>query len=384
MTATYPTERAVPGLSQQVSTRIAFFIAGFAVSSWAPLVPFAKDRANLDEGVLGLLLLSLGLGSLLTMPITGLLAGRFGCRVVIMLASLVICLTLPLLAVLSSLPALAVALFFFGAGVGTVDVAVNIQAVIVEKASGRSMMSGFHGLYSVGGIVGAAGVTALLSFGMSPLAATAVSVGIILLLLAGFARHLLPYGSESHDPLFVVPRGKVMFIGALCFIMFLAEGAMLDWSALFLTQLRGLDPARAGLGYAAFAIAMTIGRLNGDRIVQALGASQVLILGGIGAAAGLGLGVAVPSVPVTLLGFTLVGLGASNIVPVLFSAAGRQHSMPANLAIAAITTIGYAGILCGPAGIGFVAKVSSLPLALGLVALGVLAVGLVGRLALED
>jgi predicted MFS family arabinose efflux permease len=246
------------------------------------------------------------------------------------------------------------------------------------------MMSGFHGLYSVGGIVGASAISGLLWLGLSPLAATLCAVGVILLLLAGFAKQLLPYGSESHDPLFVMPRGKVMFIGALCFIMFLAEGAMLDWSALFLTAHRGVEPAPAGLGYAAFAIAMSIGRLNGDRIVSALGGFRVLLGGGIGAAVGLGLAVTVPSILVTMLGFVLVGLGASNIVPVLFTAAGRQHSMPSNLAIAAITTIGYAGILCGPAGIGFVAKAASLPLALGLVGAGVLGVGLTAKMALRD
>lgn len=384
MTATLQAERLRPGLAQHISTRVAFFIAGFAVASWAPLVPYVKTRAHLDEATLGLLLLCLGTGSILTMPLTGVLTGRFGCRVVITIASLLICLALPLLAILPNVATLAVALFCFGAGVGTVDVAVNIQAIIVEKAAGRPMMSGFHGLYSAGGIAGAAGVSGLLWLGLSPFAAILCSTAIILLLLAAFARKLLPYGSESHDPLFSLPHGRVIFIGVLCFIMFLAEGAMLDWSALLLTSLRGVQPAQAGLGYAAFAIAMTAGRLNGDRIVQALGGFRVVLWGGFCAAAGLGLAVTVPSALTSLLGFALVGIGASNIVPVLFTAAGRQKTMPANLAIAAITTLGYAGILAGPAFIGFLAHATSLPIGLGSVALGLLFVALSGLAVVRE
>lgn len=165
-----------------------------------------------------------------------------------------------------------------------------------------------------------------------------------------------------------------MFIGALCFIMFLAEGSMLDWSALFLTTLRGVEHSQAGLGYALFSIAMTIGRLNGDRVVNALGRYKMLLIGSLCAAVGLALAVVCDSAAIALLGFMLVGLGASNVVPILFSAAGNQHDMPANLAIASVTTLGYAGILAGPALIGFIAQVSSLTVAFGCVTVLLLAV----------
>ncbi|VTP65086.1 Inner membrane protein ybjJ [Serratia rubidaea] len=165
----------------------------------------------------------------------------------------------------------------------------------------------------------------------------------IVLLLALAQKNLLR-DSDAQDggPLFVLPRGWVMFIGALCFIMFLAEGSMLDWSALFLTTLRGVEHSQAGLGYALFSIAMTIGRLNGDRVVNALGRYKMLLLGSLCAAVGLALAVVCDSAAIALLGFMLVGLGASNVVPILFSAAGNQHDMPANLAIASVTTLGYA------------------------------------------
>ena len=369
----------VPGRLEQMSTRIGFFIAGFGIAAWAPLVPYAKARAGLDEGTLGLLLLCLGVGSIIAMPVAGILASRYGCRRVMAGGTLLICLALPLLATVSSTPLLIAALFMFGAGLGGVDSTVNLQAVIVERASGKTMMSGFHGLFSLGGIVGAAGVSALLGLGMSPLGAMLVVVVFLLLALLKAAPHMLPYGSESAGPAFAVPHGVVLFIGSLCFIVFLAEGAVLDWSAVFLTSERSLDAAYAGLGYAAFALTMTVGRLTGDAIVHRLGAKRVIIVGGVTAAAGLLLATLAPAWEAALVGYALVGAGCSNIVPVLYTAVGKQKVMPESIAVPAITTLGYAGILAGPAVIGFIAHGSSLSIAFGLIALLLLAVAASGK-----
>jgi len=369
----------VPGRLEQMSTRVAFFIAGFGIAAWAPLVPYAKARAGLDEGTLGLLLLCLGVGSILAMPMAGILATRFGCRRVAVGGTLLICAALPLLATVSSIPALIGALFMFGAGLGTVDSTVNLQAVIVERASGKTMMSGFHGLFSLGGIVGAAGVSALLGFGVSPLGAMLVVVVLLLIALCKAAPHMLPYGSESSGPAFAVPHGIVLFIGAMCFIVFLAEGAALDWSAVFLAQERGIDTAYAGLGYAAFALTMTVGRLTGDAIVHRLGATRVLVFGGLTAAGGLFLATFAPSWELALVGYALLGAGCSNIVPVLYTAVGKQTVMPESVAVPAITTLGYAGILAGPAVIGLIAHGSSLSFAFGLMAVLLVAVAIGGK-----
>ena len=369
----------VPGRLEQMSTRIAFFIAGLGIAAWAPLVPYAKVRAGLDDGTLGLLLLCLGVGSILAMPLAGMLASRFGCRKVATGGTLLICLALPLLATVSSIPALIAALFIFGAGLGTVDSTVNLQAVIVERASGKNMMSGFHGLFSLGGIVGAAGVSGLLGLGISPLGATLVVVVILLIALAKAAPHLLPYGSDSSGPAFAIPHGIVLFIGVMCFIVFLAEGAALDWSAVFLAQERGIDTAYAGLGYAAFALTMTTGRLTGDSIVRRLGATRVMVFGGLTAAAGLFMATLAPSWEAALVGYALLGAGCSNIVPVLYTAVGKQTVMPESIAVPAITTLGYAGILAGPAVIGFIAHGSSLSFAFGLTAVLLMAVAIGGK-----
>jgi len=353
------------GPKQRLSTRLAFLAAGLAMSAWAPLVPFAKERLALGEADLGLLLLCLGAGSLMAMPVTGLLASRFGCRIVVLASGAFVCLVLPGLAMAPTPMLLGATLFAFGAALGTLDVAMNVQAVIVERESGGALMSGFHGLFSVGGFIGAGLMALMLWAGMTPVGASvAVSLLVALSLLAG-APHLLrePDAGEGHGSMFVVPHGAVIFIGVLCFLCFLAEGAILDWSALLLTSEQGMDATRAGLGYAAFAAAMTVGRLTGDRVVSRLGGKRVLLLGGLCSAAGFFVAVLAPSAPLALVGFLLVGLGASNVVPILFTAAGNQSAMPAGLAIGAITTLGYAGILAGPAVIGFVAHSAGLSLA---------------------
>ena len=380
MTAINTQTPFVPGRLEQMSTRIAFFIAGFGLAAWAPLVPYAKARAGLDEATLGLLLLCLGAGSILAMPIAGLLATRFGCRRVTIGGTLLICLSLPLLATAGSIPLLIATLFVFGAGLGIVDSTVNLQAVIVERASGRNMMSGFHGMFSVGGIAGAAGVSALLALGLTPLWAIVVVIVLTLAALLKAAPHMLAYGSESTGPAFAVPHGVVLFIGLLCFTVFLAEGAMLDWSAVFLTTEKQIGEAYAGLGYAAFALTMTAGRLTGDTIVRRLGARRVIVLGGLFAAVGLALATLAPGWEVALAGYALVGIGCSNIVPVLYTAVGKQTVMPENIAVPAITTLGYAGILAGPAAIGFVAHASSLSIAFLLIAAMLVAVAISGRI----
>jgi predicted MFS family arabinose efflux permease len=365
---------------EQLSTRISFFIAGFVIAAWAPLVPYAKARAGIDDAVLGLILLCLGIGSIVTMPVAGALAARFGCRLVIAIASLLLSLTLPLLATVASLPLLVASVLVFGSAIGALDVAINIQAIIVERESGRSMMSGFHGQFSLGGIAGAAGVTGLLAAGSLPLAATLCVSGAIIVLLATAAPHMLPYGARREGPAFAVPHGVVLFIGVLCCIAFLTEGAVLDWSAVFLTSVRGMATSYAGLGYAVFAMAMTIGRFTGDRIVQRFGGANTIVFGGLCAALGFALAALLPSWQAALPGYALVGIGCSNVVPVLFSSVGRQAVMPEHVAVPAITTLGYAGILAGPALVGFVAHVASLATAFLMLAIMLVGVAAGGRL----
>ena len=240
---------------------------------------------------------------------------------------------------------------------------MNVQAVIVERAGAKPMMSGFHAFYSLGGIVGAASVSILLTLGATPLESTLAALVVIVLAVLLAYPGLLPYGNPAEGPAFAIPRGVVLFLGLLSFIVFLVEGSMLDWSAVLMTEQRGTGPGQAGFAFASFSMAMTLGRLIGDRVVAKVGRRPVVAIGGLLAAGGIALATLVSIRVVELFGFALVGVGCSNIVPVLFTAVGRQKTMPQSVAVPAITTLGYAGILTGPAGIGFIAHHSNLSVA---------------------
>lgn len=356
--------------AERTSTRIAFLIAGLIMSAWAPLVPLAKERTGLDDGGLGFLLLGLGTGSIVAMPFAGYLTARYGCRPVIVWSTIALCAVLPLLSSVSWLPGLAAAVLLFGACMGMLDCAMNIQSIIVEKDSGEALQSGFHALYSVGGILGAGALTVLLSLGLDPLLSVLCIVAIVMSALYKAAPNLLTYGTEQDGPSFAIPKGIVFLLGILCFIVFLTEGALLDWSAVFLVSSREMEPNMAGLGYACFAATTTVGRLTGDAIVRRLGGVRVVTFGGLIAAVGMIVSLSFDGWQASLIGYALVGAGCSNIVPVLFTAVGRQKRMPQRVAIPAIISMGYAGILIGPAIIGFVAHMSTLSIALsGLVIL---------------
>lgn len=331
-------------------------------------MPYAKSRLGVDEGALGLLLLCLGLGSVLAMLAAGPLTARFGSRPVIVIGGAGMALLLPMLAIAPTPLTLGVALFGFGAFLGAMEVGMNIHAVEVEKAGGRPMMAGFHGLFSIGGFFGSTIMTLWLSASLGAAWGTAISALVMLVLLAVAYPRLLTHVHVEKAPLFVAPKGLVLLLAGLATITFLAEGAILDWSALLLTGTGLVNEAQGGLGYMVFAIAMTFGRLTGDWVTARLGDRQMMFWGGIIAVAGFIVLLLAPVAAVALLGFGLIGLGASNVVPVLFRQAGNQKDMPSGLAVAAITTTGYAGILVGPAGVGFVAHGIGLPSAFWIIA----------------
>ncbi|HEY0209919.1 MFS transporter [Acerihabitans sp.] len=344
----------------RLATRLVFFIAGFATATWAVIVPFAKANTGVNEATLGTLLLCLGMGALIAMPLTGMLTTRYGCRRVITVALAIVTPATPLLAGISDTALLATVLLLFGIGVGVTDCAMNIQAIIVERQARTPLMSGFHGMYSVGGIAGAGFMTLMLTLGASVLIASLAAAAIVALLLVLSLEGLLPWANPATGQGFAVPRGIVLLIGIVCYAVFLAEGTVLDWSAVFLTEVRGMPETMGGLGFTAFAVAMTVARLTGDRLIAWLGALPMVFGGAVVAAGGFALVTFVPAWSLTLLGYVLVGAGCANIVPVMFSAVGRQTLMPQAAAVPAITTMGYLGVLAGPAMVGYIAHGSSL------------------------
>ncbi|MES2312312.1 MAG: MFS transporter [Pseudomonadota bacterium] len=369
MSGSIPAGRAQLGAATR-ATRLIFLTSGIGMASWAPMVPYAKARLGLDDADLGLVLLAFGGGSMVSMPLVGWLTHRYGNRKVISVAGLMLCVAIPLLAIVPNAPALAAVLLYFGAMLGAVDVAMNAHAVEVERRDGRALMSGFHGLFSIGGLAGAAIMSTLLALGLT-LWASALAIALLLALIVLSQRSsLLPGVDDAAEwsAVFRLPRGLVLLLGVLCFVSFLAEGSMLDWSAVLLRDFRGFSAASAGIGYACFSVAMAAGRLAGDRVVERLGPVSAVRIGASTAAIGFLLAAMAPWPAASLSGFVLIGLGASNIVPVMFSAAGRLPGNPPAISIAAVTMLGYAGLLSGPALIGFMAHASNLPVALAVVA----------------
>ena len=360
------------------ATSAIFLVCGTAMSSWAPMVPFAKSRMGVDDGTLGLILLALGGGSIVAMPVAGAAIHYWGSRPVILLSAVAACGVLPLLATAGTPLLVAGALFLFGAALGALDVSMNAQAIAVQEAMRRPVMSGFHALFSVGGLLGAAGVSLLLRSGLTLRAAGIVmSVALAALALACRTGLSTDGAAPAGTTLKVVASPRVLLLGGLCFISFLAEGVVLDWSAVFLRDVRQVDASLAGMGYAAFSVAMVVGRVAGDGLTHRLGGRRMLGFGAGVAAAGFLIAAGTAAAAGAIAGFVLVGLGAANIVPILFSASGRVPLVSPGLALATVTTIAYSGLLLGPALVGFVSDRASLPFAFVIVA------GLLGMIVLS-
>ncbi len=363
------------------ATRAAFLVAGFGLACWAPLVPLAKARLGVSDGTLGLLLLCLGLGSVAAMQLAGPLTSRMGARPAVIVGGAGQAVLLPFLAYAPGVGSMALALLLFGGFLGVIEVGMNVHAVEVEKRADRPLMSGFHGLFSVGGFVGASMMTLALSAGLAAVTGAIVAAALMIAALILAARRFIATPRAQEAPLLVVPRGIVVLLSLLAALTFLTEGAILDWGALLLSG-KGLMPAaQAGIGYSVFAVAMTFGRLTGDAVVARLGDRRTMFWGGLLAIAGYVVLLTAPVAPLAFAGFLLIGLGASNTVPVLFRLAGAQKAMPSGLAIASVTTVGYAGILVGPAAVGFVAQGIGLPSAFWILAAMLLLVPLCAGLA---
>lgn len=371
-----------------LSNRVAFLIAGFAIAAWAPMIPFVKERFALDEHNLGLLLLCVGIGSFVSMPTSGYFSSRFGCKWPIYVATVLISLCLIAIPFIHNIYLMAAVLFIMGINAVLIDVVSNINAALVEQYTKLNVMSGLHGLYSVGGFLGSLSVTFLLSANF-PFIFSGIYAAVILLgcLFLG-AHHLfntvhLPKEADelaTQEQTQETPVNKwsyytnptVLLIGLMCFIMFMTEGSMLDWSGVFLRTEHGISLEHAGYGYAAFAITMTIFRLTGDRIVSAFGRGRVIVIGTLFIASGFVIAVVIPHYLAAFAGFALIGIGASNVVPQLVSITARIKQVPTHISITIVNTVGFTGILVGPALIGFLAHAITLPYTYLVQALGVL------------
>jgi MFS family permease len=358
---------------------VVFLVNGAIFGSWAPHIPLVQERLGLGPAVLGAALLAIAVGALAAMLLSGGLIARLGSAPVTRASTLLMCLSLPLPALAPNLPALVAGLALLGLANGAMDVAMNAHGVAVENRLMRPIMSSLHGMFSLGGLIGA-GLGAVLLGILSP-AAHILGMTVLLLALAFLAlRHLLPGKVDVGDasPHFVLPNRATLALGALAFLVMMSEGAALDWSAAYLRGDLGASPSLAATGFAAFSATMALGRFGGDWLRHRLGAVTLVRGSAFLAALGLGTALLVGTPAMAVLGFACAGLGLSNTVPVLYGAAGRLPGQEPGAGIAAAATVGYTGFLAGPPLIGLAAELSSLGTALLLVAL---ACGLVGLFA---
>lgn len=367
----------VPGAAAaraaRTSTAAVFFLNGVGMANWVVRIPAVQERLGLGTGRLGLGLLGVAAGALVAMPLAGRLVARHGSRPVTRVSALLFAGALALPALAPSFALLAAALVVLGAANGALDVAMNAQAVAVEREYerryARPIMASFHALFSFGGLAGAAAGGLLAAHGVGApahLAWTALAVGMA---ITGAAARMLPAAADAapDGPAFARPTRALAALGVVAFCVLFGEGAMADWSAVYLRDVTGAGPGLAAAGYATFSLAMASGRAVGDGLTVRLGAARLVRLGGLLAALGLAVALLVAQPWAAVAGFGAVGAGLSIVFPTVLTAAGRLPGGAPSAAIAAVSTVGYTGFLAGPPVIGLVAEVVSLRGGLALV-----------------
>jgi MFS family permease len=361
----------------RLATATLFFANGCGLGSWLPHIPDVKIWHDLSDGVLGLALLAIAGGAVAALPVAGALTARYGSRPMSRAAALLFCAVLPLPLLAPDFALLLAAFILLGIGIGALDVSMNSHAVLVEECYGRPIMSSFHGMFSLGGLFGAALAGGAMTVGLPPVPHLITSAAVLgIAVLAAWPMLLPTAPAPAGGPRFVIPRGRLAALGAIALVAFMAEGAMGDWSAIHIRMDLGGAPATAAWGFAAFSLTMAIGRLSGDQLVARFGAAGMVVAGALIGAITLGAALLAGHPAAAVLGFAGMGIGLANVAPIVFSAAGRLPGLAPGIGIAAVSTAGYCGFLAGPPLIGLVAEASGLPVGLGLVA------GTVGLMAL--
>jgi MFS family permease len=359
----------------------AFLVHGLVVSTWVSRIAAMKGALHLGDGTLGLSLLGAAIGSVTAIPICGALVTRYGSRRISLWTAVGFCLALVPLALAQNLPMLIAALVFFGIMAGSNDVAMNALAVGTERLLGTPAMSRFHAMFSLGGIIGA-GLGALAAARGVPLATHLFAGAAISLMIAAVVARLTvetrAEKAPSHTPsLRRIPLALVA-LSAIGFCIFLSEGAIADWTAVYLKQVLHAGDGLVPVGYAVFSAAMALFRFGGDAITLRIGRAWTIRAGGAIAATGLALVVAAHTPYLALAGFGMAGAGFSSIIPLVFAAGGRIPGIGEGAGVATVSGLGYLGFLAGPPAIGFISEAFTLRAGLGLlVALSTLAVVLV-------
>lgn len=354
-------QSAFPPSRFAVST--LFLINGFILGSWAPKIPEFAERLALSDSGLGLMLFAFGAGSVVMMPVSGSQLARFGTRTVCVATTLLFLPALLAVTFAYSIPTAAIALFLFGGLTGAMDVAMNANAVEVERSMGRSIMSSCHAFWSLGGLIGAAlGGYLLATVGVVPHALIATGLALLGAIVAlPKVRADTPHAEDEKNPGARLPRTLLPWLlGIVALFGMMPEGAVLDWGAIYLRDELNAPLSHSGFAFAAFALTMAVMRFAGDLVRDRLGAVRTLRICAAFALVGLLMAGTASTTVVALVGFGLAGIGLSNVVPIAFSAGGNLPGLARGVGLSVVTTFGYAGILFAPSLIGFVAEHSSL------------------------
>jgi MFS family permease len=360
---------------------VVFATQGLLFASWTAHIPLVKERLHMGDADLGMALFGAPIGSLAAMLVTGWLLPRLGSRRMVQLCLAGYCATGWTVGLANSSLTLFAALLLWGAFQGSLDVSMNAQAVFVERRFGRPIMSGFHATWSIGAFIGVA-IGAYAVSAEIPLLLQLVVLGAFVAVAAGLATRVMipdpPHHEEGHTAggLAVWVHPVVLALGAIVLAGMLCEGAVADWSAVYLHESLGAAPGLAALGYAGFSAVMVAQRLAGDRLLARFDARAMLPILAAIATGGMTAGLVVGSPLPALVGFASLGLGVALVIPAAFTAAGRLPGIHAGSAVAAVSAIGWIGFIAGPPLIGHIAEAVTLPVALGLLPLmtGVIAV----------
>lgn len=355
----------------RIAVALFFFISGFGFSTWASRIPAIQQKLHLSDAALGSVLLVLPVGLMLTLPVTGFLLQRFSSRMVMMAGAILFNLMLALIGFASSTWQLVIILFFFGSSRNFLNISVNAQSIGVQALYNRSIITTFHGIWSLAGFAGAAAGSLMVTAGIQPSWHFFVT-GVLLILMGVIAYPgtvLQPPSSTGRKASFILPDKPLLKFGLISFASMACEGTMYDWSGIYFQKAVHASKDVITLGYVVYMVAMAAGRFIGDRLIGRFGVTNMLKYSGMMIFGGLGIAALFPF-PVTAgLGFMFTGFGVSCVVPLVFSMAGKTKAMGTGSAVAAISTVGYFGFLIVPPLIGYISHAANLQWAFAFISL---------------
>jgi len=366
LSLSFPTQRYY-----RIAVSAFFFIQGICFASWASRIPDIKNKLQLTDGQLGGVLLGLPLGQLTAMAMSGYLVSKLGSKTTLTIGSLIYPAVLVLIGSVTNVWQLTAALFLFGVSGNLTNISVNTQAVGVERLYRRSIMASFHGIWSLAGFTGGLISTLMVSKNMPPQQHFIIIYLLALCIMLSARRFVLPRDAAVKavkGPIFVKPDAAILRLGLIAFACMVCEGTMFDWSGIYFEKVLNVPKDLTRVGYVAFMCTMASGRLLADKWVTKFGVQNILKASGIIILAGLLLAVIFPYLIPATIGFLLVGIGVSSVVPMTYSLAGKSKTMLPGVALAAVSSIGFLGFLLGPPIIGFIAEASSLRVSFAVIA----------------